>query len=352
MNEYVHVLYIDDYPPDRELVRDALVKEHTHFKLTEATSRIEFEEILKHNSFDIVLSDFNILGFEGLSVIDTVYAKDPSIPVIIVTGTGTEQIAVDAMKRGAYDYVIKTPYHIRRLPATINSTLKRKQLEEENIQAHADLLRKKAEQSVLLNTIDTHIWYLSDFETYGMVNKAHADFFGLNISDIEYKRIGELLPKKTIESNINRNQRVFNNKKEIRTEEILYNCDGEKRLFEITRTPKLDENEIVEFVVCTGIDITERRKAEEELKKYRNHLEEVIEERTNDLRNAQEKLITSERLAVLGRLTGSISHELRNPLAIIDSSAYCLNKTFTDIPNPKAMIYVERIKKQVVRSIA
>ena len=235
MNEYIDVLYIDDYPPDRELVRDALVKEHNHFNLTEAASRIEFEEILQHGSFDIVLSDFNILGFDGLSVIDAVHAKDPSIPVVIVTGTGSEKIAVDAMKRGAYDYVIKSHYHIKRLPATIKATLERKKLEEENIQAHAELHRKKAEQDALLNTIDTHIWYLSDFETYGMANKAHADFLGLDKTDIEYKRIGEFLQGNTIESTINRNREVFNNKKGVRTEERLYNCDEEKRLFQPKR---------------------------------------------------------------------------------------------------------------------
>ncbi|MBI5347967.1 MAG: PAS domain S-box protein, partial [Chloroflexi bacterium] len=88
--------------------------------------------------FDQVLSDFNILGFEGLQVIETVHAKDPRIPVVIVTGTGSEEIAVEALKRGAADYVIKTPKHIRRLPQTIHTALEKKKLVEERTHAEQE----------------------------------------------------------------------------------------------------------------------------------------------------------------------------------------------------------------------
>ena len=109
MSEPIRILYVDDYPLDRELVLDALEKEHGGFKVVEAASRAEFEARLAAHDYDLVLSDFNILGFEGLQVLDAVRAKAPQVPVVIVTGTGSEEIAVEAMKRGAADYVIKTP---------------------------------------------------------------------------------------------------------------------------------------------------------------------------------------------------------------------------------------------------
>ena len=121
----VRILYIDDSAHDRALVRDALEIEHGSFRVTETTSRAEFEAQLAHGEFDLVLSDFNILGYDGLQVLDAVKAKDPGLPVLIVTGTGSEEIAVEAMKRGAADYVIKTPQHIQRLPLTIQSVLTR-----------------------------------------------------------------------------------------------------------------------------------------------------------------------------------------------------------------------------------
>src|SRR5262249_766104 len=115
MSRPIRILYVDDYPLDRELVRHALEIEHEGFQLIEASSRADFEARLAEGHYDLVLSDFNILGFEGLQVLAAVHAQAPRTPVVIVTGTGSEEIAVEAMKRGATDYVIKTPHHIQRL---------------------------------------------------------------------------------------------------------------------------------------------------------------------------------------------------------------------------------------------
>jgi PleD family two-component response regulator len=71
----VRILYVDDYPLDRELVKDALEKEHGGFHVTEAASREAFEKQLGEGDFDLVLSDFNILGFEGLQVLQAVNGK-------------------------------------------------------------------------------------------------------------------------------------------------------------------------------------------------------------------------------------------------------------------------------------
>jgi response regulator RpfG family c-di-GMP phosphodiesterase len=131
MSDPTRILYIDDYLFDRELVLDALEQEHGGFHVTMATTRAEFEQALTQESYDLVLSDFNILGFEGLQVLATVQAYNPELPVVIVTGTGSEEIAAEAIKRGAADYVIKNPQHIRRLPLTIQAVIARQLVERE-----------------------------------------------------------------------------------------------------------------------------------------------------------------------------------------------------------------------------
>ncbi|MDA3898523.1 MAG: response regulator [Desulfobacteraceae bacterium] len=131
MTDKIKILYVDDNALDRELVRDALEKEHSGFMLTEAATRDQFEEIIKTGQFDLVLSDFNILGFEGLDVIKAVQKIDPQIPVVIVTGTGSEEIAVKSMQQGASDYVIKRPSHIQRLPQTIISAIEKKKMKDD-----------------------------------------------------------------------------------------------------------------------------------------------------------------------------------------------------------------------------
>ena len=94
MSVTTRILYIDDYPLDRGLVREALASDEHDFELIEAASWEAFIDWLARGSYDLILSDFNILGSEELKVIDAVNEKLPGTPVIIITGTGTEEIAV------------------------------------------------------------------------------------------------------------------------------------------------------------------------------------------------------------------------------------------------------------------
>ena len=83
-----------------------------------------------------------------------------------------------------------------------------------------------------------------------------------------------------------------------------------------------------------------------ELEEYRDHLEDMVEQRTQELNDAQQELILKERLATLGQVSGSISHELRNPLGVIDSSLYYLNMKL-DITDEKIKKHLKRIKSSV-----
>jgi PAS domain S-box-containing protein len=77
-------------------------------------------------------------------------------------------------------------------------------------------------------------------------------------------------------------------------------------------------------VVGAWTDITTLKQAEEALKEYNTRLETAVEARTSELREAQEQLVRQEKLAVLGQLAGSVGHELRNPLAVINNALYYL----------------------------
>ena len=93
-------------------------------------------------------------------------------------------------------------------------------------------------------------------------------------------------------------------------------------------------------------DITERKWAEREIAKHQEHLEELVEERTRALEVAQEELLKRERLAVLGQLTATVSHELRNPLGVIRSSAFYLARKLSDA-GEKTAKHLARIDEQV-----
>lgn len=93
----------------------------------------------------------------------------------------------------------------------------------------------------------------------------------------------------------------------------------------------------------------ERKRAEEALQEYSERLEEMVEERTRELRDAQEQLIRKEKLAVLGQLAGGVGHELRNPLGVISNAVYFLQFTLPDA-DETTKEYLEIIAEEVRNS--
>lgn len=91
------------------------------------------------------------------------------------------------------------------------------------------------------------------------------------------------------------------------------------------------------------------KQAESDLQQHREHLEDMVEARTSELRQAQKNLIVAERLAVLGQLSGSISHEIRNPLNVISSSAYYL-KLKLPKTDKKINEHIQRIEEEIKNS--
>jgi PAS domain S-box-containing protein len=149
MNRTIKILHIDDNLHDRQLVKDAFNQAAGEFEIVSADNREALERHLAVSEYDLVLSDFNILGFNGFQVLQLAKEKRPDVPVIIITGTGSEEIAVQAMKLGADDYVIKTVSHIRNLVPTVRNILDKQRIRLEHASA-TEALRESEEKFRLL----------------------------------------------------------------------------------------------------------------------------------------------------------------------------------------------------------
>lgn len=107
------------------------------------------------------------------------------------------------------------------------------------------------------------------------------------------------------------------------------------------------KDEAARFVAIVR-DITERKLSEAELTKHRENLEELVNERTKELNETQDELVRKERLATLGQLTATVSHELRNPLGAIRPSLYVIQK-LSDQQDERLQNSIERIDRNVDR---
>ncbi|MBU7019300.1 MAG: PAS domain S-box protein [Theionarchaea archaeon] len=121
---------------------------------------------------------------------------------------------------------------------------------------------------------------------------------------------------------------------------IEYQSTGRHSYFEISVYPSRDGISV--FIR----DITEREEAERKLREYSENLEKMVEERTQELRDAQEELIGKEKLATLGQFAASVGHELRNPLGAIRNSVYFLNMRLKD-PDEKVTKHLTMIDKSI-----
>ncbi len=274
MTEPINILYVDDYPFDRELVRDVLEKEDGGFQVIEAASRAELEARLAEGGYDLVLSDFNILGFEGLQVIDAVRTEKGRLPVVILTGTGSEEVAVEAMKRGAADYVVKKPQHIQRLPLTLRAVLERVQAEEALKEQYSTLRSIIDSANAFIFSVDRQYRYTSFNQGHAAVMKA---IYG---AEIEIGR--SLLDYMT--AMVDREAARRNLDRALAGEQLVEEAySGEelrsRRYFQISHSPiKSEEGQVIGVAVLVQ-DMTERKQAEEALRegeeKYRTLIQKI-----------------------------------------------------------------------------
>ena len=127
MNNTLCILLIDDSPDDRTLAIRELRREIPDLQVQQITEAKGFAQALEEGSFDLVITAYRLQWTDGLQVLHAVKARWSECPVIMFTGTGTEEIAVEAMKAGLDEYVIKSPRHFARLPVTVRLVLKRAQ---------------------------------------------------------------------------------------------------------------------------------------------------------------------------------------------------------------------------------
>jgi two-component system cell cycle sensor histidine kinase/response regulator CckA len=136
----VRVLHVEDNPADAELVRRNLRQDGIEAEMILVDSRTDFERVFSSERVDVVISDYNMPQWDGLEALDLVRSRDPELPFIFVSGNLGEERAIEAIKRGATDYILKDrmsrmPLSVRRAVQEARERARRRQLEGELIQA-------------------------------------------------------------------------------------------------------------------------------------------------------------------------------------------------------------------------
>ena len=133
------ILIIDD-EPNYLLVLEELLSDEGYTVITAETA-VQGLETIQANDLDAIITDMKMPGMDGMSLLEQVSAFNPDLPVIMMTAFGSVSNAVEAMKKGAFDYITK-PFANDELKLTIKKALEHHQLLRSNKQLHEELLER------------------------------------------------------------------------------------------------------------------------------------------------------------------------------------------------------------------
>ncbi len=144
-----NILLVDDENPLREAL--AVYLAHEGYEVHHCPSGEEALDLLKKNAFDILIADMKLPGVDGNAVLQQALSLYPEIIGIIITGYGTVESAVKAMKNGAYDYIAK-PFQLVEISLLVRQALERRRLKEENAYLKTQLKDKYRCESIVGNS--------------------------------------------------------------------------------------------------------------------------------------------------------------------------------------------------------
>jgi signal transduction histidine kinase len=139
MSSPLRILYLEDDLADAELVHESLEADGMTCELTRVEAEGEFRAALQRGGFDLIVADYTLPSFDGLSALRIVRQQLADVPFIFVSGTLGEEVAIDALKMGATDYVFKT--RLSRLAPAIRRAV-REARERVELRQQRDRLRQ------------------------------------------------------------------------------------------------------------------------------------------------------------------------------------------------------------------
>jgi two-component system, cell cycle sensor histidine kinase and response regulator CckA len=281
----MHLLHLEDSDLDAELLADYIRQEWPDCTIDRVIGRTDFSRALQQPKFDLILSDYSIPGFDGLSALELAQKHAPLTPFIFVSGTIGEERAVEALKRGATDYIIKD--RPQRLTLSIRQALER--VEESQRRRQAD--RRIREQAALLDQARDAICVVDRNRRITYWNASAERIFGWTEEEACDWGIGELLfaPDATsfeqaFAETLSRGEWMG----ELRTS----TKDGRLLVVDSHWTRVKDHHASSDTLLLIMTDATERRRLESEI-------------------------LRAQRIESIGMFAGAIAHDLNNVLTPI-----------------------------------
>ena len=277
----MNILLLEDEPNDAELIKNAIARSGMDFNISYVTDRDEFTQAIQSTSFDVILSDNSLPTFSAVQAIRYVNEMGLAMPFILVTGTTSDEFAVEIMKEGAADYILKDRLH--RLPSAILMAVNNHKIREErgrhlNEIVKSEALMKEAERLAKFGSWEvdrlkkTYYWSdqyyrILDYEI-GEVSPNAASFYA-KVHPEDHSFV-----KQTLDIVM---EKLDNHGFDCR---VIMNDGKIKHLYNRVNITRNEQRQVVR-INGFAMDITDTRLAEEMLKKtelsYKRLVDNIID---------------------------------------------------------------------------
>ncbi len=258
----LNILLVEDSPLDAELIEAYLMDGGLDFSLLCVETREDFAVALEKHCVDIILADYMLPCFNGIAALEMARTTCPGVPFIFVSATLGEEVAIETLKSGATDYVLKR--RLTRLVPSIERALREVKERLDRKSAQAQRQESEARFRMMADTAPVMIW-MSDIDRLGdYFNKVWLEFTGKTLA----QEIGigwmESLHPDDLPKYMDVYRRAFDARSEYRIEYRLRRYDGEYRWVVSTGVPLYRPDRTFAGYIGSCIDISDRKQAEQE----------------------------------------------------------------------------------------
>jgi PAS domain S-box-containing protein len=260
VNSILRILHLEDDPRDAELVQATLVAEGVDCQLTRVETEAEFRGALGEDGFHLILADYTLPSFDGISALKIAVTQRPEAPFIFVSGTLDEEVAIEMLKMGATDYVFKT--RLSRIFPAVQRALResKERLDRRHVQEALRRSEAYLAAAQKLSHTGSFGWDVSS----GNIYWSRETFRIFEYEPASIVRIEQVVERTHPEDRLAVQQlidRVSRERKDFDLEHRLLMPNGSIKFVHFVGRPSTDERSTFKFVGAVT-DITGRKRAE------------------------------------------------------------------------------------------